>query len=223
VASRFRAALLDLDGTLVDSISGLYEIYSELVREHGGAPTRAEFAELNGPPLAQVAAMLVERYRIAKTPDALLADYRARIATLYSTRLRPIDGAPELLERLAGDGMQLGLVTSAPALLATTALGAFGWQARFRVVSTPDCVARGKPFPDPYEYAMRRLDVPPDACVALEDSPHGVRAAAAAGARVIGFSPGGGEVELRDAGAVAVVRALAEVAGVVADLARSQD
>jgi len=79
----------------------------------------------------------------------------------------------------------MALASSSPRRLVEATLARFGFRDRFDAVVTGDCVARPKPAPDIFLEAARRLGLPREGCVVLEDSLAGVRAASAAGMRVI--------------------------------------
>ena len=96
-------------------------------------------------------------------------------------------GLTALLDRAEAEGHGLAVVTNANPLNAEAMLQAIGERARFEVVVSGEKCARGKPHPDPYLTAMQRLGMPPEACIAFEDSPAGIRSARDAGARVIGI------------------------------------
>ena len=94
--------------------------------------------------------------------------------------LRPYPGVADLVHQLDSRGTLLALVTSSLKAEAELALVTFGLAHLFRVVVTAEDVANGKPAPDGYLLAARRLNVEPAGCIVIEDSPTGVRAAKAA-------------------------------------------
>jgi HAD superfamily hydrolase (TIGR01509 family) len=113
----------------------------------------------------------------------------------YRDRLPLLDGAEEAVERLAGR-WPLGLASSSNRELIEAALGSSGLAAHFRVVISSEEVDRGKPAPDVYLEAARRLGARPERCAAVEDSRSGILSARAAGMRVLAipnehFPPGG--------------------------------
>jgi HAD superfamily hydrolase (TIGR01509 family) len=102
----------------------------------------------------------------------------------YRSRLPLIDGAREAVERLAGR-WPLGLASSSNREVIDLVLELSGLAQFFRVTVSSEEVARGKPAPDVYLEAARRLEVRPEGCVAIEDSENGIRSAKAAGMRVV--------------------------------------
>ena len=104
----------------------------------------------------------------------------------YPTHLPLIDGAVEAVRRLSAR-YPLGLASSSNRALIDTVLDLAGLTPYFAVTVSSEEVARGKPAPDVYLEAARRLGIEPSACAAVEDSHGGIRAAKAAGMRVIVF------------------------------------
>jgi len=133
------------------------------------------------------------------------------MADRYRARLPLLPGAVEAVQRL-GERWPLGLATSSPRRLIDAVLAAAGLTSSFRVSVSTEEVTAGKPSPAVYLDAARRLGIDPRRGVAIEDSSNGLRAAAAAGLRVIAvpnaaFPPAEDALGL----AAAVVRSLDDV------------
>lgn len=108
-------------------------------------------------------------------------------AGLIEQGVQVTPGAPELLAELAATAIPTALVTASPRTIVELVLPRLGHT--FDLVIANEDTARGKPHPDPYLEAARRLGTIPSRCVAVEDSPTGVAAATAAGCRVLVTSP----------------------------------
>ncbi|MFF0329345.1 HAD family hydrolase [Nonomuraea angiospora] len=108
-------------------------------------------------------------------------------AELIEQGVQVTPGAPELLAELAATAIPTALVTASPRTIVELVLPRLGHT--FDLVIANEDTARGKPHPDPYLEAARRLGTTPSRCVAVEDSPTGVAAATAAGCRVLVTSP----------------------------------
>jgi putative hydrolase of the HAD superfamily len=173
----------DLDGTLLDSLGVLRAVYDAFVRDYGGQPDDAEFAALNGPALPEIVARLRAAHRMQPPESALLSDYRRRLLAAYA-EAPACAGADDLLAQLARSGHRCGLVTSSPRDLVAAVCAARGWS--FAVQVCGDEVTHAKPAPDLYYLALQRAGIQADHAIAIEDSRHGVAAAAAAGLRVLG-------------------------------------
>jgi HAD superfamily hydrolase (TIGR01509 family) len=205
------AVLLDLDGTLVDSIGFLYRTYRTFLADLGCEGTRREFTTLDGLALPEIVRTLRTAHRLPERAPALEARYRSLLEAGYPVHTRARRGAHALLAHLRRRGIRLALTTGARRDLVLAVLARRKWTGRFELVVTGQDVERGKPDPAIYRLALSRLGLLPSRCAAVEDSPSGVRAAAGAGLRVIGCSGPRREPELIAAGADLVARRLADV------------
>ncbi|MGA3401200.1 MAG: HAD family phosphatase [Acetobacteraceae bacterium] len=178
---RVSGVILDMDGTLHDTESVYHTALKQAVRAVGFAVTDAFCHSLIGVPGPESDAMLREHlgpdFPFAAY-DRLYEEHRDR-ALGTSVPLKP--GAMELLDALGQHGLKVAVATSASRRAAELHLGRSGLRARLPVVVTRDDVARGKPYPDPFLHAAALLGVPPEECLAVEDSLNGIRAAHAAG------------------------------------------
>lgn len=210
----FQAILFDLDGTLIASHEALDDAYRTFLRTRALEPSAAEFARLDGASLSEIVASLRSAHRIDEPSDTLELEYRALVAERYVS-VAPLPGADALLESLSA-ARRLALVTSAPRELVDVVLERRGWVSRFSVVVTGDDGA-AKPDPELYRICLSRLRVASDRALAIEDGPHGVAAAVAAGLVTLGIasSPDRAD-ELRRAGASGVVSALDMLSALVA-------
>ena len=174
------AVLWDMDGTLVDTEPYWIECERELVARYGHEWSDDDAHALVGNPLLVSAEIVRERGHVplpAETiVDVLLDGVVARVRE--HVPFRP--GARELLEGLVAAGVPCALVTMSYRRFTDAVVEALPPGA-FAAVVAGDEVTRGKPHPEPYLTAAARLGVPPEACVAIEDSPTGVASAVAAG------------------------------------------
>jgi len=183
-----RALLVDLDGTLVDSLPVLYGVYERFLAQHGVRPDPDEFTSLNGPPIPRVVELLVERHGLRGSVRELAARYQAEIEACYVPGVQPVHGAAELLAEVRARGGRLALVTGAARALAEAVLARFGWGPLFDAVVCGDDVARGKPDPECFALARRRLGVLEEEALAVDDAPAGVAAAHDAGLETLGLA-----------------------------------
>ncbi|WP_145730800.1 HAD-IA family hydrolase [Nitrospirillum pindoramense] len=173
---RFAAFLFDMDGTLVDSIAAANRAWSRWAARHGLDPAPV-LATMHG-------VRAVETIRRWSPPGT---DVEAEAALLTLAEIEDVEGtvaipgAPAFLATLPPT--RWAIVTSAPRDLALARLGAAGL-APPPVIITADDVSRGKPAPDPFLLAARRLEVAPQDCLVWEDAPAGIAAGEAAGAAV---------------------------------------
>jgi HAD superfamily hydrolase (TIGR01509 family) len=121
---------------------------------------------------------------VDEAPEVISRAVAGLLEERYRERLPVIEGAEEAVRRLAAR-WPLGLASSSNRSLIDAALSLSGLAPCFRETVSSEEVARGKPRPDVYLEAARRLAVAPERCAAVEDSHSGIRAAAAAGMRVL--------------------------------------
>ncbi|MFV0299688.1 MAG: HAD family hydrolase [Paracoccus sp. (in: a-proteobacteria)] len=182
-----RALIFDCDGVLVDSeVLSMAELM-RLIRNRDLPIAEAEAYDLFlGTSASHEIAYLRERFSIDVTAD--LSAYRDRLAQRFHDDLRPIPGIGAVLDRL--DGPRAVASSSNPERLRLS-LGLTRLWDRFAPhVYSATMVRHGKPAPDLFLLAAERLGTAPGDCVVIEDSPAGVRAARAAGMRVVGFLGG---------------------------------
>jgi HAD superfamily hydrolase (TIGR01509 family) len=175
-----RGLLLDLDGTLADSVPALRAVYFAFLAELGATGTDAEFARLNGPPLAKIIQLLKDAHDLRDEPAVLLSRYSDMIARAHQTA-PPAGGASELLLEARTRGWKIAVVTSSTRRAAWDWLDRSGLSDRVDAVVGGDEVANGKPAPDPYVLALSRLECAAAASLAVEDSRLGAMSAVGAG------------------------------------------
>jgi len=182
--SEVEAVVFDLDGVLVDSEHVWDEVREALARERGGRWHERAQADMMGMSSTEWSRYMHDAIGLAESPEEINAEVVRRMLDRYSSELPLVPGAVEAVERL-GAGFRLAVASSSNRPLIDAVLSASGLDERFEVTVSSEEVARGKPAPDVYLEATRRLGVPPARCAAVEDSGNGIRAAHAAGMRVL--------------------------------------
>ncbi|MEV7774732.1 HAD family hydrolase [Kitasatospora sp. NPDC086791] len=180
--------IFDCDGVLVDSEVIAVRVVAQLAAELGWPLTAAEVVErFVGRSEAANHAMVAERF---DEETATLFDKRFRQlhAEAVDTGLTPVDGLPEALDAIT---LPTCVASSGTHEKMRHTLGRTGLYERFagRIYSATE-VGRGKPAPDLFLHAARSMGVDPAACLVVEDSGPGVRAARAAGMRSLGYAGG---------------------------------
>jgi HAD superfamily hydrolase (TIGR01509 family) len=178
------AVVFDLDGVLLDSEQLWDEVREGLARERGGRWHEGAQEDMMGMSSREWSVYMHERIGLPEPPEEINSEVVRRMLELYARDLPLIPGAVEAVERIAAH-WPLGLASSSNRELIDAALDAAGLAPYFRVTVSSEEVERGKPAPDVYLEAARRLEVAPGHCAAIEDSLNGIRSGKAAGMRVI--------------------------------------
>jgi HAD superfamily hydrolase (TIGR01509 family) len=175
-----RGVIFDMDGVLVDSEPVHVEATRLLLSDRGIRYEPSDEENFFGCTDREVFRALRARYGIAADEHELGEAWIARVVELLPGRLVPMPGVPEVLDALRSRGYRLALASSsAPPVIATTITG-LGLQQAFEVTVSGREVGKGKPAPDIFLEAARRLALAPADCVVVEDSSNGLRAAVAA-------------------------------------------
>jgi HAD superfamily hydrolase (TIGR01509 family) len=177
------AVVFDMDGVLVDSEALWNAARQQVALEHGGRWSERAQRDMMGMSSREWARYLHDELDVRLEPERISEEVVARMERLYRERLPLIDGAREAVERLAQ--WRLGLASSANRPLIDLVLELAGLSELFAATVSSEEVPRGKPAPDVYLEAVRRLGLEPKRCAAVEDSANGIRAADAAGMHVV--------------------------------------
>jgi len=178
------AVVLDLDGVLVDSEQVWDAARRELVDERGGVWRDDATRAMMGMSSLEWSRYMHDELGVDLEPAAISAAVVAKLEQLYRRELPLLPGAREAVRALA-TRWPLGLASSSNREIIDLVLELAGLADAFTATVSSEEVPRGKPAPDVYLEAARRLEVAPGDCAAVEDSTNGLRAAAAAGMTVI--------------------------------------
>jgi len=178
------AVVFDLDGLLIDTEQVWDEVRESLVRERGGRWHDRAQADMMGMSSTEWSRYLHEELGLTEPPEELNRLVVERMQQRYRDGLPVIDGAVGAVRRMA-ERWPLGLASSSNRPLIDLALDGMGVAGLFRATVSSEEVERGKPAPDVYLEAARRLGVAPDGAAAVEDSANGIRSAKAAGMWVV--------------------------------------
>jgi HAD superfamily hydrolase (TIGR01509 family) len=178
------AVIFDLDGVLLDSEQRWNEAKRELVHDVGGRWREDAPVVMMGMSSPEWSAYMRDELGVPLAPDAISRDVVRRMEDGYRAALPLLPGAEEAVRALAAR-WPLGLASSSNREIIDLVLELAPFGDSFAVTVSSEEVARGKPAPDVYLRAAAELAAEPAACVAVEDSANGLRAAAAAGLAVI--------------------------------------
>ncbi len=183
-ARRPAAVLWDLDGTLVDTEPYWIECEFDLVEAHGGTWSTEHAHAIVGSDLHESARYIREHGDVDLPIDEIVNQLLDGVIARVRRKVPWRPGARDLLAQLRTEKIPCALVTMSWRRLADAIVVELP-RGSFAATIVGDEVTRGKPHPEPYLAAARALSVSPKDCVALEDSPTGVRSATAAGCHVI--------------------------------------
>jgi beta-phosphoglucomutase len=188
-----RGVIFDVDGVLVDSYHAHFASWQRFVAERQWTFSEQQFAATFGRTSRDI---IVETWgEQMGLSDEMVVEMDRRKGALYREIIAKsfpvMDGAPELIHRLAEAGFGLAVGSSGPTKNVRIVLQHVDPQGVIAVAVTGDDVTRGKPDPQVFQLAADRLGLPPSQCVVVEDAPAGIRAAHAAGMRCIAVASTG--------------------------------
>jgi HAD superfamily hydrolase (TIGR01509 family) len=178
------AVVFDVDGVLIDSEPEWEQVRRQVVAEHGGHWDPDTQHRLMGMSTAEWSRYLSEDLGVGLSPSAVADTVVGAMIERYAEHLPLLPGAVDAVLRMAAR-WPVGVASSAPRALIETVLDATSLRPVFGAVMSTEEISRGKPAPDIYLAVASLLGKRPSACVAVEDSSNGLRAAAGAGYQVI--------------------------------------
>ena len=178
------AVVFDMDGVLIESEEIWDAVREAYVRERNGRYDADVQRAMMGMSSPEWSRYLHETAGVPDEPETINADVVTRMLDAYRDHLPLFDGAIDAVRRLA-ERFPLAVASSSNRPLIDTVLDVAGLADAFRATVSSEEVERGKPAPDVYLEAARRLGIAPEHCTAVEDSHSGIRSAKAAGMRVI--------------------------------------
>lgn len=197
--------IFDMDGVVVDSGAHHRRAWSTLLDELGVSAPPESWRRTIGRPSVEAVPLLLGRSVPPAEARRLARRKQEHYQALAAQSLPAIPGVVEFIEALGARRIPLGVATSARRSDAVALLGPLGLLERFAVLVTAEDIARGKPDPEIYLLAARRLGAPPATCLVFEDATVGIQAARGAGMRVIGVATAYGPAALLAVGAERVI------------------
>ena len=207
------AVIFDLDGVIVDSEQVWDDVRAEYARETGGRYGRNAARAMMGMSSPEWSAYMAEELGVPGTPEQINTAIVERMLERYGASPPLIDGAVAAVRDVA-DRWPVAIASSSNAELIEVVLASAGLADIVRETVSSEQVARGKPAPDVYLEAARRLGTTPAGCAAVEDSHNGIRSAKAAGMLVFAipnphYPPGADSLGAADV----VLASIAELPG----------
>ena len=181
----FQAVAFDMDGLMFNTEDLYDDVGDTLLQRHGQRFTRQLKLEMMGRPGQEALAIMKERCNLPQSVDELREEVKQIFSKLLPGRIEMMPGLAALLDFLEQHSIPKCVATSSHRQFATEALGSFDLEPRFEFVLTSDDVKNGKPDPEVYLAAAKRMGIESKRLLVLEDSVIGSRAAVAAGAFTI--------------------------------------
>ena len=181
----FQAVAFDMDGLMFNTEDLYDEVGDALLQRHGQRFTRQLKLEMMGRTEQEALLIMKQRCELPQSVDQLRTEVKEIFAELLPGRIEMMPGLIELLKFLEQYKIPKCVATSSNRQFATNALGSFDLEPRFKFVLTSEDVLNGKPEPEVYLTAAKRMGIPTKQMLVLEDSTIGSRAAVAAGAYTI--------------------------------------
>jgi len=181
----FAGYIFDLDGTLVDTMPLHYRAWDEAMRAVGlTCPLDEElFYSLGGVPTLKVAELIAKHYGLTVDPHAVF-DHKEALFTALQKDAKLIEPVVAFA-REAAKTHPVSIASGGPRDIVREMLRIAGLAPLFQVVVTPEDVAHGKPAPDMFLLAAKKMGVAPEKCLVFEDAEPGMRAAVAAGMKFV--------------------------------------
>jgi len=185
IRAAIQAVIFDMDGLMIDSEPLHKEAWQVTLRHFGYELDEALFAQLVGLQISEDAVLLREHFRLPVRAEALARQRNDLFLARLPGRVKPRPGLCELIAQVRVRGLRTAVATLGERRYVDAVMRELNLDGVFDAVAVAEDVARGKPAPDVYLLAARRLGLPPAQCLALEDAPNGVLAAKAAGMRCV--------------------------------------
>lgn len=179
----FDAYIFDCDGTLADSMPLHYRAWCAALKEHAAEFPEALFYELGGVPTEEIVRILNERHG-HRMPVVETAKYKESIFLKLIPEIGPIEPVVAIVHQFYGK-KPLAVASGGHRAIVMTTLGALGIADKFDTIVGAEDYKTGKPAPDPFLEAARRLGVAPEKCLAFEDTQAGIASATAAGMQTV--------------------------------------
>jgi HAD superfamily hydrolase (TIGR01509 family) len=183
--SKISAVVFDMDGLMFNTEDIYNSVGDALLKPRGHAFTLELKLKMMGLPGVKAFEVMVEHCGLADSAEELKSESEQLFGQLLPREVRPLPGLLDLLDRLEQIPIPKAIATSSQRKFADIALKQFDLAPRFEFVLSAESVENGKPHPDVYLLAAKRLKLAPEKLLVLEDSVTGSMAAATAGTNVI--------------------------------------
>ncbi|KAK1375252.1 Riboflavin kinase [Heracleum sosnowskyi] len=177
--------ILDLDGTLLNTDGIVSDVLKVYLVNHGKQWDGREAQQIVGKTLSEAAAVIIDDYGLSISADELISEFTPMLSDQWCN-IKALPGASRLIKHFRGENVQMALASNSPRVNIEAKVSyQSGWKESFSVVIGGDEVTAGKPSPEIFLEAAKKLNIDPSKCLVIEDSLTGVMAAKAAGMKVV--------------------------------------
>lgn len=176
--------LFDMDGVIADSEPHWSQIDTELLARYGHIYTDEHKRNVMGKSFPRSSGYYIETFGLPRTVQELTDERKIIALNYYTTHIQPFAHAVRVLDWLRAQGLRIGLATSADSSIAFPFLERHNLREKFDALTTGEEATNGKPAPDIYLLAAKKLDAAPQNCLVVEDALAGVQAGKSANMRV---------------------------------------
>lgn len=175
-----QGVIFDMDGTLFDTETIFQIEWNRAAAERGITlpdSFRYEICGTSGEPMDRI----IEKYYHVREGTPIQLKVKERVIEILKKEVPLKPGAKSILDFFSGLPVPMAIGSSSPLSLIESNLQVTGFSHYFKALASGEEVEKGKPAPDIFLLAAKKLKIPPETCLVFEDSPNGIRAAYAAG------------------------------------------
>lgn len=216
------AVIFDMDGTMLDNNPYHLKAWQAFCKKYGITLTEEEYKnQLSGRSSSDTMQFLFQK-PLSEAEISLLRNEKEQLyRRLVQPHIRPIKGLPALLASLQAEGIKMAIASSATPVNLRFALGKLQLEPYFTAIVDSTMVSKGKPDPEIFLMAAKKLQISPHRCIVFEDSITGIRGAKAAGMKVIAITTAHIPEELKEADGVIEDYTRVSVGGLQKKIAQS--
>ena len=184
--SNIKAAIFDMDGTMINNMAFHKKAWKEYFKRKGIDLTDEDFKrKISGANNAKIFENMLGRVLTPEEVKEYGHEKETIYREIYAPEIKEVEGLHNILNQLKAKGLKLGIATTAIEPNRDFALDALGLHGQFDAIVGDEHVTHGKPDPEIYLLAAKRLDVQPKQCIVFEDTPPGIQSAKGAGMKVV--------------------------------------
>jgi beta-phosphoglucomutase family hydrolase len=200
-----KAVIFDMDGVLIDSEPFHLVVNEKIFANLGINLGEEEYHGFIGTTHKDMWSTIKKRYNLPQSvPELVNMQVSGNINYIKNEKIEEIKGISDLLSKIALENIKIGIASSSPTEVIELVINKLGISNYFSAIVGGEEIKKGKPSPDIFLKAAKRLDAKPSDCTVIEDSKNGVLAAKAAGMKCVGFkNPNSGNQDLRKADLIA--------------------